>query len=679
MSAAMVYTEKYPSKAVDVESILGSGSPLDCDDVVLEKLQKELVGIFPAHAAGSEAARRDAKKVCELWGQIFRKNIQAEIDGCHFPKFLDTDLCSELWQFLKTVKPKIVKHGPYKANVTSRPKYIWGIANDAGEYPLYGWGQSKADYSLMADMNPLLLRVAALLEDKFSHPRGFLNLAMATFYWNGKDQHIVPHQDKAVSKESTGKVENTAPIYNLSLGAVRPFIITKLALLKAWGKDRALDIAPYVLKAIPMHEGDLVRLSPKLNMETAHMVPKDPSITELRISLVFRHCDKRYVKLGEYHYDMVRRGKRNNKRWVPDKRQSLLGHKRMDEDPLPLSTSDSSTCSTGASANSGGSPSTSTGTSNDATHIPVAFGTRERWSGKRRERFGRSFKLSVLLRRLARLPACKPCFPESIQLRWHHGPPNKGQVLVAKQLFKFGLFELRPGEPAIFHSIPRKNVYLVWIHGLATWICALPRLFRATSDTQRVPEPERDDVDSAMDIFDTLSSKEAAERSRQRRAEKARYERRLSLQTPSSPVRCVSVLDGDRSKQCSRRKLQGSDFCAYHQDRPNFATRIDEFFKECEQSAAPVTEQGFYSWVGVTFPFAKQAFSPIDDFPKFINCKAKSAGYSVDIPTGLVRAVQLTKEHVQDDAANETQRKPTDEDSDSNTIATAASASDFRM
>ena len=40
--------------------------------------------------------------------------------------------------------------------------------------------------------------------------------------------------------------------------------------------------------------------------------------------------------------------------------------------------------------------------SSDATHVPLARGTRERWSAKQRERFGRSFKMSVLLRRLAR-------------------------------------------------------------------------------------------------------------------------------------------------------------------------------------------------------------------------------------------------------------------------------------
>ena len=71
-----------------------------------------------------------------------------------------------------------------------------------------------------------------------------------------------------------------------------------------------------------MQPGDGVQLSPLLNTSTAHMVPKDPSIMELRISLVFRHCDKRWVKLNEYHFDMVLRGRGNQRSWEPGRQNS---------------------------------------------------------------------------------------------------------------------------------------------------------------------------------------------------------------------------------------------------------------------------------------------------------------------------------------------------------------------
>ena len=79
--------------------------------------------------------------------------------------------------------------------------------------------------------------------------------------------------------------------------------------------DNNPDVAPHVLRSIPMEHGDVVALSPLLNTFTAHMVPKDPEIKDLRISLVFRHCDKRYVKLNEYHYDMELKGRGQKRIW----------------------------------------------------------------------------------------------------------------------------------------------------------------------------------------------------------------------------------------------------------------------------------------------------------------------------------------------------------------------------
>ena len=240
-----------------------------------------------------------------------------DIEDCYYPKLLPTDLCARVEKFLLTVKPAIIKFGNYKTALKSRPKYAWGIPNADDEYPLYYFGQAKEAYSLMERMPDILHEVAHVLEDRFGHARGFLNLAMATYYWNGKDHHIVPHQDKAVSKECNSRVEDCAPIYNISLGAVRPFKIAAVDLISVWDQSKGnVDIGPYVLKSIPMYPGDLVRLSPLMNKTTAHMVPKDASITDLRISLVFRHCDNRWVKLNQYHYNMKLRGRRNQKRWT---------------------------------------------------------------------------------------------------------------------------------------------------------------------------------------------------------------------------------------------------------------------------------------------------------------------------------------------------------------------------
>jgi intergrase/recombinase len=48
------------------------------------------------------------------------------------------------------------------------------------------------------------------------------NHCVITFYWDGKDFYIPPHQDKAHSKESKSKkVEDAKPIINMALGSGR--------------------------------------------------------------------------------------------------------------------------------------------------------------------------------------------------------------------------------------------------------------------------------------------------------------------------------------------------------------------------------------------------------------------------------------------------------------------------
>ena len=198
--------------------------------------------------------------------------------------------------------------------------------------------------------------------------------------------------------------------------------------------------------------------------------------------------------------------------------------------------------------------------------------------------------------------------------------------MVIQRLFKKGFTDLKHGDEATFHSVPRKNVYLVYVQRLAKFFCVPPAFLRATFGTQDLPEPDRDDVEDAMHFFDALQRRDAAEASRTRRIEKARYERASAKQVPNSSARCDSVLDGDSSQRCSCRKVQGSEFCVYHQDRPNFAIRIGEYFEERKQAATPVTEESFYSWVKRAFPHAKHDFSPIHDFPKFMASKAGSRG-----------------------------------------------------
>ena len=52
-----------------------------------------------------------------------------------------------------------------------------------------------------------------------------------------------------------------------------------------------------IYASILMQSGDLVALSPDMNMKWCHGVPEDPEApASLRISLVFRHCTKYWIR-----------------------------------------------------------------------------------------------------------------------------------------------------------------------------------------------------------------------------------------------------------------------------------------------------------------------------------------------------------------------------------------------
>ena len=52
-----------------------------------------------------------------------------------------------------------------------------------------------------------------------------------------------------------------------------------------------------IYATILMKSGDLVALSPEMNMKWCHGVPEDPGApADVRVSLVFRHCTKYWIR-----------------------------------------------------------------------------------------------------------------------------------------------------------------------------------------------------------------------------------------------------------------------------------------------------------------------------------------------------------------------------------------------
>jgi alkylated DNA repair dioxygenase AlkB len=195
----------------------------------------------------------------------------------------------QLCEFLGALEPLEARYRG--KSVKTRPKRVWALKDRrSGAFGLYKWGQEKADYPLVENMPELVKQLARKIEFVFGHPRGYINHAMATVYETGSSQYIPLHQDKAHSKEATGRVEDAAPIYNVSFMASRTFV---LAGLEHAGKKDRKDFA--AIREWLMGSGDLVVLKPEVNTALVHGVPREPAVDEKRVSLVFRHVTKHWI------------------------------------------------------------------------------------------------------------------------------------------------------------------------------------------------------------------------------------------------------------------------------------------------------------------------------------------------------------------------------------------------
>ena len=184
-------------------------------------------------------------------------------------------------------------------DLKTRPKLIFADPNEQGEYPLYRWGQEKQSYNLVEPVPAPVRAVMDYIESKFGAKT---NLAMATYYWDGANHYIPVHQDQRVTVYSDGPIEIASQIFNISLGAVRPFVITSL---QCFGKAERADMD--IIDNFPMSQGDLYVLEGDVNARFGHAVPRDPAVKELRVSWVFRTVNAAFVKPERNTFRVMRR------------------------------------------------------------------------------------------------------------------------------------------------------------------------------------------------------------------------------------------------------------------------------------------------------------------------------------------------------------------------------------
>ena len=208
-----------------------------------------------------------------------------EIKAGYYPNWLPEDLRYTLWEYTLTRKPYLVKSRGHE--VKTRPTINFADPDEQGDYPLYRWGQERRSYALVERIPPPVRAVMNYIETRFGDKT---NSATATYYWNGTDQYIPIHCDKKATTRSEGSIETGSRIFNVCLGAVRPFVITSLSSL---GKTMREDMD--ILAEFQMRPGDLYVLQGSINKRFGHGVARDRSVKDLRVSWVFRTVDACFV------------------------------------------------------------------------------------------------------------------------------------------------------------------------------------------------------------------------------------------------------------------------------------------------------------------------------------------------------------------------------------------------
>lgn len=89
-------------------------------------------------------------------------------------------------------------------------------------------------------------------------------------------------------------MEDNSQVVCLSLGATRDFILCDKSNAGEYERDQLR-----IEKEFKVGHGDLFCLGQETNNQFCHAVPRDPSVTQPRISIIFRTIDKSFIDFGE--------------------------------------------------------------------------------------------------------------------------------------------------------------------------------------------------------------------------------------------------------------------------------------------------------------------------------------------------------------------------------------------
>lgn len=203
-------------------------------------------------------------------------------ESAYNPCYLDRSTTGSLLSFCDSLSYTVYQyeHNYGVSPVRRAPKVEYHLPNDAGERPLYRWGQTQqfwqAGFLMPANLRTIAARIEKETGEKVNH-------AIIIGYFDGTNQFAPPHKDKAAGVSVRAGVPTDMArddsFFVLSLGYPREF-----TLQKTWDKPPA---AADVVWAKPLASGSMLKVSAVDNRTYCHAVHPQPG-AGVRFSIIFR-------------------------------------------------------------------------------------------------------------------------------------------------------------------------------------------------------------------------------------------------------------------------------------------------------------------------------------------------------------------------------------------------------
>ena len=202
--------------------------------------------------------------------------------SAYYPRFLNEtandDFLRECAELPYTIYQYGHQHGV--SPVHRAPKVEYYIPNEAGERPLYRWGQTEEFWQAG---HPMPTKLRAIAEYIYKKTGEKVNHAIVIAYFDGTNQFAPPHKDKAAGVRVNAGVptdmSRDGSFFVLSLGYPRVF-----TLQKNWAKPPA---PADIVWEKALESGSMLRVSAADNRAYCHAVHPQPG-AGVRYSIIFR-------------------------------------------------------------------------------------------------------------------------------------------------------------------------------------------------------------------------------------------------------------------------------------------------------------------------------------------------------------------------------------------------------